>query len=146
MGAEIKVTDNGVELEVHRFDDEHRARNYLTIGREYVFEHTETLCQLRFDHYKGPVPGERAVLRFKNNHWQAIFWIVGGVRVTSASPYEGKAVWHGEYRIPSGEWITVRNGAGRPIAYTTRGAAYAGAEYMARLQHIMPDERESRVV
>lgn len=54
------------------------------------------------------------------------------IRVTAATPVQGRAAWHGEYKLGSGAWamwLTVTNGQGEPIAYASEAAAEAGARH-----------------
>lgn len=128
MGARIDRTETGTEVELHTFDRREAAIDYLTVSREYKFDHHESWAFTEgFDFYKGPIMGERAALRKKDRHWQVAFWIEGGVKVeretrnVAAGP-----TWRGMYRL-DGEWLPVTNNADAPIAYASREAAAEGA-------------------
>jgi hypothetical protein len=47
-------------------------------------------------------------------------------KATPAPAYDGKPTWHGKF-FANGEWVTVTNRAGLPIAYASPEAACAGA-------------------
>ncbi len=129
MGCLVEVTDTGVEVDVHVFNDWESANIYITKSRGYKADWQPHFRALPgFDFYTGPVLGERCSLRKVGTTWRAAFWIVGDVKVETASPVSGKPAWHGLYRV-GGVWHPVSNGAGNAIAYASPKAASDGAQH-----------------
>jgi hypothetical protein len=63
------------------------------------------------------------------------------VKATPARPYAGKPTWHGRF-FDSGQWHTVTNPAGLPIAYASPEAAIAGAWLQAPAPTEAPTEAQ----
>lgn len=79
MGSRLDLTDTGVALEIHVFDDRAAAEQYLKTGRAFRFDrHEPWAFSPGIDFYQGPSPDERASLRQKaGGYWQVAFWNQG---------------------------------------------------------------------
>ena len=75
MGKRIEMTDTGVEVHVHLFDDKASAEHYMRVGRGYKFDrHEPWAFSEGFDFYSGPQTFERGCIRKSAGSWKAVFW------------------------------------------------------------------------